>query len=73
MNLEELKEALEELIPTATFLVSEKNEVIISTGLLEDEDGELIVIEDLDETFDFKENVHHQDPFDNLESLENDF
>ena len=54
MNIEELKEAIEELIPGASIVVSGKNkQIVIHTGMTEDEDGELTSLDDVDEDFDF--------------------
>lgn len=52
-TFEDLKEALGEIIPTASFQVADNGEIIIHTGLAEDDDGELIAVEETDEDFDF--------------------
>lgn len=70
MTLDELKEAMEdimkELMPSASFQTNEDGEIIICTGLSEDEDGELVDAEDVDEDFDFS------DREDGVESLDDE-
>lgn len=45
-NVEELEEALEELLPTGYSIETDKHgQLIIFTGLQEDEDGELSIME----------------------------
>lgn len=54
MTLEELKEALEEMMPGAGFTTSKHGEIIIHSNLYEDEDsGELVNMDQTDEDFDF--------------------
>lgn len=54
MTLEELKEMIEALIPSASFSKDSKDQIIIATGLIEDEDtGELEPSDEVDENFDF--------------------
>ena len=66
MNIEDLEEALDELFPDRNFSIETDNhgQVIIYTGLKQDDDGELVLFEsDDDEDEDF-------DP--DTESLEDD-
>jgi translation initiation factor 6 (eIF-6) len=53
MNLEELEEALEEVLP-AGFQIETDNhgQIVIYTGLRQDDDGELVSTDDTEEDFD---------------------
>lgn len=54
MTLEDLKEALEELMPGASYNISARGEIIIHSNLTEDEDsGVLVDLDQTDEDFDF--------------------
>jgi hypothetical protein len=49
MNIEELEEALSEILPGFHLGTSKTGEVVIYSGLTEDEDGELLPIDDDDD------------------------
>jgi len=53
MNLEELEEALEEVLP-AGFQIETDNhgQIVIHTGLKQDDDGELVSTDDTEEDYD---------------------
>lgn len=63
MTFEELKEELEQLIPTASFQVADNGEIIVHTGMTEDDDGELVTVEETDEDFDFAADHDGDVPF----------
>lgn len=47
MNIEDLEEALEDLFPSGYRLdTDKKSQIVIFTGLVQDEDGELVEFED---------------------------
>lgn len=53
MNIEELEEALEEFLPAGFQIETDKHgQIIILTGLRQDDDGELVDVDD-DEDVDF--------------------
>jgi hypothetical protein len=49
MNVEELEEALEDILPKGFRLEDRNGQIVIFTGLSEDEDGELVDFVDEDE------------------------
>lgn len=50
MNIEELEEALEDILPPGFSIEADKHgQLIIVTGLVQDDDGELVDFEDEDE------------------------
>lgn len=67
MNLEELEEALSEILPTGFTIETDKHgQIIICTGLCQEEDGELVDFEDDEEDPDF------DDEFEQLEDEDAD-
>jgi hypothetical protein len=65
MTLEELKEALEDLMPGASYTTSPRGEIIIHSNLTEDEDlGELVDMDSTDEDFDFDRDTESYDEVD---------
>lgn len=47
MNIEELEEALEDILPSGFIIETDKNgQIVILTGLVQDDDGELVDIDD---------------------------
>jgi hypothetical protein len=54
MNLEELEEELEKVLPAGFQIEKDKNgRIIIRTGLIQDEDGELVDFDSEDDDVDF--------------------
>lgn len=53
MNIEELEEALDELLPSGFSIEHlEDGQIVIYTGLMQDDDGELIQMDEDDEEYD---------------------
>lgn len=67
MNIEDLEEALSDILPVGFQIeTNKKGQLIILTGLIQDDDGELVSMDDEDEDADF-------DPdFEPLDSLDED-
>jgi hypothetical protein len=66
MNIEELEEALKELMPGFQIETDNEGQLVVYTGLTEDEDGELLPIDEDDESsFDEEtEQLEDDDPED---------
>ncbi len=61
MTLEELEEALEELMPGFSLGVDDNGQVIIYTNLAESEDGELVDLDDVDDASIFDDDTEQLD------------
>lgn len=63
MNLEELEEALEDILPPGFEIeTNSKGQIVIYTGLKQDEDGELISLHDSEEDVDPEfDRLHDED------------
>lgn len=66
MNLEELEEALEEILPGFQIETDKHGQIIIFTGMIQDEDGELLTMDDDDgeSSFDADTEQLEDDDFD---------
>lgn len=65
MNVEELEElladVLEDVAPNFSIAISEEGEVIILTGLVEDEEGDLVEGENLENEYEENEDDEKED------------
>jgi hypothetical protein len=62
MTLEDLQEALEEFFPNGFELsTDDEGQIIIYTGLMEDEDGDLVEFESSDEDYDDEDEDEEED------------
>ena len=61
MNLEELEEALEELLPGFQISTDKHGQIIIYTGMIQDEDGELLTMDDDDGESSFDDDTEQLD------------
>ena len=57
MNLEELEEALSEILPGFQIETDRHGQIIIYTGMTQDEDGELLAMDDEDGESSFDEDT----------------
>jgi hypothetical protein len=55
LTLADLKDTLDDLLPGCDFDLDENGQVIIYTNRIEDDDGELIDVDDIDGGFDLLE------------------